>query len=81
MSMQTLETKILNELKHLAGNSQIKKNDMLEWTCGDNVKVGEGEMKVHLSSLGIYVVIDQKLWKKELTSEKPGKAIDNATST
>lgn len=68
MSMQSFETEILAQLRVLAGNSKIRKKDMLEWACGDNVKVEAGEMKIHLPTLGVYVVIETKLWKKDLTS-------------
>ena len=55
MSMATLEREILAETKAVTKRN-LKKKDILEWSTGD-VKVKDGEEKIHLPALNIDVVI------------------------
>lgn len=53
MSMATLETAILAELRQVSGVSKLRKKDILEWSTGE-VKVEEGETLFFLPSLKIH---------------------------
>lgn len=63
MSLKTLETEILAQVRVFAGNSKLRKKDLLEWSTGD-IKAQEGEKLIRLPSMGINVCIPEDAYKK-----------------
>jgi len=52
MSMRTLETAVLNELRYVAKRRSIRLKDIMEWSTGD-VKVEAGETHFFLPTLKV----------------------------
>jgi hypothetical protein len=63
MSMKTLETAILAELKQVANNNKIRLKDLQEWRTGKELDVQAGETYYYLPQLGISCAV--KLPTKE----------------
>jgi hypothetical protein len=68
MGMAALEKEILTELKHVTGNSKLKKKDMLEWRSGKGIKPVDGETLYWLPELQVEVAL-ASVNKKEDAAE------------
>jgi hypothetical protein len=60
MSLATLESAIVLELRQITGRSKLKKKDLLAWCTTDNDSVkpeNENEIQVFCPSYKVYCVI------------------------
>ena len=72
MSMRSLETAILAELREVVGKRSIRLKDIQEWSTGD-VKIQDGETLVILPDLKVNVAVKTEcLGKKRAEAAKGG---------
>ena len=56
MSLNALDTQVWHECQRVLQNPRLRRRDVLEWSAG-NVSAQEGEIIVHLESLGVNVAV------------------------
>lgn len=56
MSMFTLESAILQELRQITGKRSLRRKDIMEWSTG-KVDVVEGETIIFIPKYGIYASV------------------------
>lgn len=64
MSLVSLETEILAQLKVIAKNSKLRKKDMMEWSSA-KLEPHDGEVIISLPALGVEVAILTELDKRK----------------
>lgn len=65
MSMATLEKAILAELKKVANNPKLTKNNIMAWETGKSLKAEEGETLYYLPELGVSCAVQIATPKKK----------------
>jgi hypothetical protein len=73
MSMRTLETAILAELRVVAGRRSIRLKDIMEWSTGD-VKILEGDTHFFLPGLEINVAVSTEALGEKMHKKEPQNA-------
>lgn len=68
MSMKSLETAILLELKEVAKNDKLRLKDIMEWQTGNTLKAQEGETLYYLPRLAVSCAV-----KVPVKATKPKK--------
>ena len=70
MSMKSLESAVLAELRQVAGKPTIRMKDIQEWSTGD-VKVGPEEKHFYLPELQINVAVLASAVEKKTKRARP----------